>query len=341
MDRWLKAALDYVPHYLGYQVRMQHHPGCVIAVVHRNKVIAEHAFGVANLATGEAMTPRHRFRVASHSKSFTAAGVLKLREQGKLHLDARVGDYVGGLHAKSARARIGQLLSHSAGFVRDGLDSGYFLDRREFFNERELLADLQKPAARDRARHPLQIFEPRLRSARTGDRQVSGEPYNTWIKREVIDAADLAETAPDMPIDRRAPLASGHTGEYPLGRRAVIPGKMLAHAMAPATGFVSTAADLARFFNQLSPASRRSILSAETRRNCAHDSTAAISSTGANSSMSVNCSLTSRSCHRRSKPARASSIRTTATPCSARSSRRSPANPTTTGSSARSSTPQP
>ena len=83
-----------------------------------------------------------------------------------------------------------------------------------------------------------------------------GEPYNAWIKREVIDAAGLAETAPDMPIDRGAPLASGHTGEYPLGRRAVIPGKMLAHAMAPATGFVSTAADLARFFNQLSPASR-------------------------------------------------------------------------------------
>jgi len=266
MDRWLKAALDYVPHYLGYQVRMQHHPGCVIAVVHRNKLIAEHAFGAANLATGEAMTPRHRFRVASHSKSFTAAGLLKLREQGKLHLDARVGDYVGGLNAKSARARIGQLLSHSAGFVRDGLDSGYFLDRREFFNERELLADLQTlpPAIEPGTRFKYSNHGYALLGQVIV--KISGEPYNTWIKREVIDAAGLAETAPDMPIDRRASLASGHTGEYPLGRRAVIPGKMLAHAMAPATGFVSTAADLARFFNQLSPASRRSILSAETRR---------------------------------------------------------------------------
>ena len=103
MDRWLKAALDYIPSYLDYQVRMQHHPGCVVAVAHRNKVIFEHAFGFANLATGEPMTPRHRFRVASHSKSFTAAGVMKLREQGKVHLDARAGDYVKGLHAKSAR----------------------------------------------------------------------------------------------------------------------------------------------------------------------------------------------------------------------------------------------
>ena len=76
----------------------------------------------------------------------------------------------------------------------------------------------------------------------------------------------MKETAPDMPIDRVAPLASGHSCEFPLGRRAVIPGKMLAHAMAPATGFVSTAADLARFFNQLSPGAKRSILSAESRR---------------------------------------------------------------------------
>jgi CubicO group peptidase (beta-lactamase class C family) len=266
MDRWLQASLDYIPSYLDYQVRMQHHPGCVIAIAHRNKVISEHAFGFANLATGEPLTPRHHFRVASHSKSFTAAGALKLREQGKIHLDATVGDYVKGLHAKSARARVGQLLSHTAGFVRDGLDSGYFLDRRPFFNEHELLADLRnlppaiEPGTRFKySNHGYALLGRMIAS-------VTGEPYNAWIAREIVDAAGLSETAPDMPIDRRAPLASGHTGEYPLGRRAVIPGKMLAHAMAPATGFVSTAADLARFFNQLSPASKRSILSRESRR---------------------------------------------------------------------------
>jgi CubicO group peptidase (beta-lactamase class C family) len=266
MDRWLKAALDYVPLYLDYQVRLQHHPGCVIAIVQRGKVIAEHAFGAANLATGEPLTPRHRFRVASHSKSFTAAGVLKLREQGKLHLDARVGDYVGALHAKSARARIGQLLSHSAGFVRDGLDSGYFLDRREFFNERELLADLKNLPPSIEAGTRFKYSNHGFALLGQVIAKVTGESYNAWIKREVVDGANLSETAPDMPIDRRAPLASGHSCEYPLGRRAVIPGKMLAHAMAPATGFVSTAADLARFFNQLSPAAKRSILSAESRR---------------------------------------------------------------------------
>ena len=102
MDRWLQAALDYIPSYLDYQVRMQHHPGCVVAVAQRNKVIFEHALGFANMASGEPIWPRHRFRVASHSKSFTAAGVLKLREQNKVHLDARAGDDAKGLHKQSA-----------------------------------------------------------------------------------------------------------------------------------------------------------------------------------------------------------------------------------------------
>ena len=83
MPAWLRSALDYVPDWLAFQMRASERPGCVIAISHRNRVVLERAFGHADLATGEPLTPRHRFRVASHSKSFTAAGILKLREQGQ------------------------------------------------------------------------------------------------------------------------------------------------------------------------------------------------------------------------------------------------------------------
>ena len=92
MDRWLKGALDYIPSWLDYQMQSTRQPGCLLAIVHRGKVVLERGFGVANLATGEPLTPRHRFRIASHSKSFTAAGILKLREQKRLRLDDPVGD---------------------------------------------------------------------------------------------------------------------------------------------------------------------------------------------------------------------------------------------------------
>ena len=73
------------------QMRASQQPGCMIAITHRSKVVFEHAFGSANLDTGERLTPRHRFRIASHSKSFTAAGIMKLRERRRLRLDDPIG----------------------------------------------------------------------------------------------------------------------------------------------------------------------------------------------------------------------------------------------------------
>jgi CubicO group peptidase (beta-lactamase class C family) len=48
------------------------------------------AFGVADRETGEALTPRHRYRIASVSKPITSAGIFTLVEAGKLKLDSHV-----------------------------------------------------------------------------------------------------------------------------------------------------------------------------------------------------------------------------------------------------------
>ena len=69
-----------------------------------------------------------------------------------------------------------------------------------------------------------------------------------------------------MPVADPVPLARGHSGKLPLGRRVVIPGDNPTNAMAPATGFVSTARDLARFFAQLDPAAAESVLAVASRR---------------------------------------------------------------------------
>ena len=84
---WLDAAVRYAESWLDYQMRATELPGCVLAVVAGGALVRERAFGVADLETAEALTPRHRFRVASHSKTFTAAGIFRLHEAGKLHLD--------------------------------------------------------------------------------------------------------------------------------------------------------------------------------------------------------------------------------------------------------------
>jgi CubicO group peptidase (beta-lactamase class C family) len=265
MEKWLGPAIDYVTRWLEFQMRMSEQPGCVVAIAYKDRIVLEQAFGSADLDKGEPLTPRHRFRIASHTKSFTAAGVMKLREQGKLKLDDAVGQYVDKLNPAIARTTIGQVLSHSAGIIRDGTDSGQFLDRRLFPDRKQLLEDLRAAP----------VIEPNTRFKYSNHgfaligqviEQVTGEAYTSWLRREVIDAAGLEETDPDMPIARSAPLASGHSGKLLLGSRVVIPGRYVSNAITPAGGVVSTGRDLALFFGQLSPKARRSILSVASRR---------------------------------------------------------------------------
>jgi CubicO group peptidase (beta-lactamase class C family) len=265
MEPWLPYAVDYIRNWLEFQVRASQQPGCMIALTYRGKVIAEYAFGNANLDSGERLTPRHRFRIASHSKSFTAAAIMKLRERRKLRLDDPVGQYVKGLHPRIAETTIVQLLSHGGGLTRDGADSGQFIDRRPYLGQKELMADLQQPP----------VIEPgsRLKYSNHGFgllglviEAITGEPYRNWIAREIIAATGLRETVPDMPLAKGVPFARGHTPRLPLERRLVISGDNSAHAMAAAAGFVSTAADVARFFAQLAPNAKRSVLSAASRR---------------------------------------------------------------------------
>jgi D-alanyl-D-alanine carboxypeptidase len=265
MEKWLAAALDYLPRFIEHQMRVTEQPGCTLAVAHKGRVVLERAFGQADLATGEALTPRHRFRVASHSKSFTAAGVLKLREAGRLKLDDRIGAFVPGLHPKVAAATLGQLLSHTAGVVRDGADAGQWSDRRPFLDAAALRADLLGG--------PVLEANTRLKYSNHGYglvglaiEAITGEPYADWIAREIVAAAGLAETAPDAPIAAGTPFARGHSAKLPLGHRVVIPGANPTHALAAATGFVSTAGDLARFFASLAPDAKKSVLTPASRR---------------------------------------------------------------------------
>jgi CubicO group peptidase (beta-lactamase class C family) len=265
VESWLGPALDYIPQWLDHQMRQSEQPGCVIAIVHQGKVVFERAFGQADMTDRVPLTPRHRFRVASHSKTFSAAGIMRLREEGKLSLDDRVGRYIDDLHPAIAEVTIAQLLSHSAGIVRDGTDSGQWEDTRPFLDEAELRTDL--------AAAPTIEANTRFKYSNHGFgliglviEAVTGSPYRDWIRHAVIEPSGLDETEPDMPLAAAVPAARGHSSKLPLGRRVVIPGDNPTNALAAATGFVSTARDLARFFARLDPAADHSVLSPASRR---------------------------------------------------------------------------
>ena len=265
---WLFFGIDYVEEWLGYQMRESGLPGVSVAIAFEGRVLFERAFGSADVRVGTRLSPRHRFRVASHSKSFTAAAILKLREMGRLKLDDAVSDHVEGVHPEIGRATVSQLLSHSAGIFRDGEDTGFWADRVPFPSAERLAAELKlSPAIEANTRFKYSNYGFAL--AGRVIEGVTGEAYGDWVGREIVRASGLEETTPDVPVAPGGRLARGHSNKVVLGRRVVFPGDGSTHALAAATGFVSTAADLARFFGSLAPSAKTSVLSVASRREMA------------------------------------------------------------------------
>ncbi len=262
---WLAPAVKYSQNWLDFQQERNPRPGLQLALVLDGKLVWQYASGVANAQLATPLTNDHLSRFASHSKSFTATAILLLRERGKIGLDDRAGKFVSGLHKSLANVRIEQLLSHSAGVVRDGQDSGQFQDRRPYLSAKELMADLKiaQPFAAGMqlkySNHGYGLLGMILEN-------VTQTPYTKWMQENILGPCKLTQTSPDISmLGKKALFANGHTGLWPYGRH-VIPADNPCHAMTPAAGFVSTASDMARFFAQLAPNAPNSILSLESRR---------------------------------------------------------------------------
>lgn len=121
-------------------MREQHAPGLVYGVVADGRVVRMRAFGVANVPDGTPVTADTAFRIASMSKQFTALAVLRLRDAGRLSLDAPAETYVPELRklryptSDSPKISVRDLLSHAAGFVTDDPwgDRQLAMDTEEF-----------------------------------------------------------------------------------------------------------------------------------------------------------------------------------------------------------------
>ena len=92
-------------------------PSVVAAVVRDGQPLWSFAVGVADLA-GTPATTSHAYRVGSISKTFTAALVMALRDDGAVELDERLSTYVDEL-AGTSKVTVRQALSHLSGIQRE------------------------------------------------------------------------------------------------------------------------------------------------------------------------------------------------------------------------------
>lgn len=222
-------------------------PGLAFAVAADGSVVAERAFGVADLGAARPLATSHVFQAASLAKCVTAWTVLQLAEAGRVDLDAPIARYVERWRLPPSAfdhslATVRRILSHTAGLSLP--------DYPGFEPSRPLPTLEASLAGETNGGGDLRVVEPpgaRFRYSGGGFallqlaiEELTGERFAARVARTVFAPLGMTRSTfdPGSPL-----LDSAATGHDPQGH--ALPFYRLDGAAA--AGLVTTAGDLARF----------------------------------------------------------------------------------------------
>ncbi len=220
-------------------------PGVVVGVVNDQDLVWARGFGFADVDKKVPMTATTKFRMASHSKLFTAIAIMQLREERKLHLDDPVAQYLPWFKAKPAGdddgpITIEQLLSHSSGLQREAGDHWTSFEFPTSDELRRLYAERQAAFAPSvRWKYSNLAYS----VAGMVVEQVSGERWADYVDRNIFKPLGMLASSVDRNV---AGLAVPYGRRMPEGSREVLP-FVDARGMAAATGVTSNLEDMAKF----------------------------------------------------------------------------------------------
>ncbi len=190
--------------------REAHVPGAAYGIVKDGRLVHVGTIGTQDQDSKRAVTADSRFRIASMSKAFTALAILKLRDAGKLSLDAAAERYVPEMRgwryptSDSPKITVRDLLHHIAGYVEDNP----WGDRQQVLTEPEFTRMLKDGVPF--ATVPGTAFEYSNLGYATLGRivsNVSGVRYQDYIRREIMAPLGMTSTGYDIfasPKDARA-----------------------------------------------------------------------------------------------------------------------------------------
>lgn len=250
----LKDAIAYYDSVIEHQFPYLDIPSISIAVRHKGGLVYQKALGSSDIDQQRDATINTPYRVASNSKMFTAVSLLQLQEQGKLHLDDPVIEYLPWLKEHKDthwhEVTIRQVLSHTAGIARDSSRSGFWHLQYPFPDATEVRSTVLKDSL---------VYEPNtaMKYSNYGFgmlgeiiEKLSGKSFHTYIKLHIVQPLKLAHTYADLSSENRDDLAVGYTPKTKNGKRIPIDHSNT-RALASATGLVSTPSDMTLFISDI------------------------------------------------------------------------------------------
>jgi CubicO group peptidase (beta-lactamase class C family) len=246
------SADAYWDSWLAFRQNFERLPGVQAAVWHGDGLVLSTAHGWADTGSADTgspapMTASHLFRIASHSKTFTATAVFRLLETERLRLDDRVDTWLTWMTGHPLADRtLRELLAHGAGVVRDGHDGDFWQLGRGFPDDLAL-----QTVATDRA--DVLPANQEFKYSNIGYSLLgqvvaaaSGMSYKEFVRTEIVDALGLQHTGPELDPARADEYATGYSSLAYADARIPID-HVDTGAMAAATGFYSTAEDMCRY----------------------------------------------------------------------------------------------
>lgn len=221
-----------------------------VLIARRGEVVFARGYGQVDVANAAPNGVDTRFRIASATKIFTAAIVLKLEEQGLLSVADPVCEYIAPCPSAWSGINLHHLLTHTSGIPEYTIDTRFVLNpefTRASQSPRtpEQLIDLFRDA-------PL-TFAPgeRYNYVNSGyvvlgvvAEKVGGKPYNVLLDELILTPLGMKDTGVDR--GRRPPL--GHARGYvPDGMRDVEAPYMDMSWVFGAGNLYSTAKDLLKW----------------------------------------------------------------------------------------------
>lgn len=167
-------------------------PGAVVLIARGDKVIYRSVRGMANIELGVPLKADQTFRIASITKMFAAATILKLEAAGKLRLDDKLSAYFPEVpNAQIITLR--QLLSHTAGVSGKPRQPIAFAGRRDLTTAQQV-AEI---AERDPAFVPGTRFSysnPGFILLGAVIEKVTGKPWYEVVADELLTPLQLRQT---------------------------------------------------------------------------------------------------------------------------------------------------
>jgi CubicO group peptidase (beta-lactamase class C family) len=218
-------------------------PGLALAVVHHGQPIHCRGYGQRDAASPEPVTPRTRFALCSLTKSFTAAVVGLLVEEGRCAWDSRVIDLLPGFRLADPQATrevtVRDLLLHRAGLARHD-----WLWHPADLGQGEMMACLADLAPAHALRESADYSNLGYLIAGAIIEQLSGEPWEQAVQRRLLQPLGMTQTGFDITDQAAgAEQATPHAMDGDT-RYRIAPHRM---GLPPAGGLVSSIEDLSRW----------------------------------------------------------------------------------------------